>query len=78
MKLQPNTQLVYKDGKRRITVWLQNVNPETGLIFFNVNIKQSSKSFTGGSAYVNPDTHEVTEIRDGGMQQYIKAAVAAQ
>ena len=77
MILQPKTQLGYKDGKRRITVWLQNVDEATGLIYFNVNIKQASKSFTGGSAYVNPETHQVTEIRDGGMQQFINEAVAA-
>lgn len=77
MKLQPNTQLNYKDGKRRITVWLQGVDENTGLIFFRVNIKQASKSFSGGTAYVHPDTHIVTEIRDGGMQQFINAAIAA-
>lgn len=77
MKLQPKTQLRYTEGKRRITVWLQNLDEETGLIYFNVNIKQASRSFSGGSAYVHPETHEVTEIRDGGMQKFIDAAIAA-
>jgi hypothetical protein len=77
MELKPNTQLSYKDGKRRITVWMHGQDAETGLILFKVNIKQASKSFSGGTAYVHPTTHEVTEIRDGGMQSFINAAIAA-
>ena len=77
MQLQPNSQLRYKDGKRRITIWMHGQDEETGLILFNVNIKQASKSFSGGTAYVHPDTFQVTEIRDGGMQHYINAAIAA-
>ena len=80
MILQPNTKLGYKDGKRRITVWLQNVSKDDnypGDIYFTVNIKQASKSFSGGDGYVNPETHQVTELRYGGMQEFINKAIAA-
>jgi hypothetical protein len=81
MKLQPNTQLSYKSGNRRITVWLRNQiedGEHAGKIYFNVNIKQASKSFTGGAGYVNPETGDVVETGIGsGGAKYLAAALVA-
>lgn len=81
MTIQPNTTLQYKDGNRRVTVSFQNMiqddTEDNGLIGFSVSWRQASKSGFSGSARVHPETHQVTLIRDGGMQEYIDKAIAA-
>jgi hypothetical protein len=51
MNIESNTKLSYKDGNRRITVQFHNQVKDG--IYFSVNIKQASKSFTGGDGYYN-------------------------
>jgi hypothetical protein len=81
MTIQPNSTLQYKDGSRRVTVSFQNMiqdgSEDDGLIGFSVSWRQASKSGFSGSARVHPETHQVTIIRDGGMQEYINKAVSA-
>lgn len=75
MIIEPNTKLSYKDGKRRITVWFHN-RTDKG-IFFSVNIKQASRSFSGGDGYYSSEMINPIHDENEGTADYVNAAIAA-
>lgn len=81
MTIQPNTTINYTEGNRKVAVKFLNMisdnTSDNGLIGFEVNIRKGSQRIYGGSARVNPETNQVTLVRDGGMQEYIDKAIAA-
>ena len=75
-KLQPNSHLTYKNGNRRITLWLYG--EENGLVSFSVNIKQASKNFSAGSGKVDQSTgKQFMGKYDYDLQEYIDGALNA-
>ena len=50
MKINSNTQMGYKEGKLRITVWFRNEVDGKGL-YFHINKKQASRSWNAGDGY---------------------------
>lgn len=77
MIIESNSKLSYKNGNQRITVQFHN-QVDKG-IYFSVNIKQASKSFTGGDGYYNIGCSEpITEAHPATAEMVRKAIEANQ